>query len=143
MEKLLFDYEFNFTLFVTLISVSFLLILIISIIVNRKKIKFYSLIMREGRISKIGISFIFFLYAIIYQAIVYKNITPGLTEVFILTLLLELGDRGIDVIGYKYGYRRPHYDYTDYNNDYEFSGNRKKIKENAKINSDDMDFDKF
>lgn len=136
------DFITYYTGFIIIIGVLFLVALIVSIIRNRSKLRFASLIMREGKISKIGISFIFFLYAIMYQAVVKGAITPGLTEVFILTLLLELGNKGIDVWGARYGIKKPfQYDYTKF--EYVPETREEKEKKAAKPDSNEIDFEKL
>lgn len=136
------DFITYYTGFIIIIGVLFLVALIVSIIKNRRKLRFASLIMREGKISKIGISFIFFLYAIMYQAVVKGAITPGLTEVFILTLLLELGNKGIDVWGARYGIKKPfQYDYTKF--EYVPETREEKEKKAAKPDSNEIDFEKL
>lgn len=140
------DFITYYTGFITIIGVLFLVTLIYSVYKNRSKLKFASLIMREGKISKIGVSFIFFLYAIMYQAVVKGQITPGLTEVFILTLLLELGNKGIDVWGARYGIKKPfEYDYNkfEYVPETKEEKMRQEEKKAAKPDAGEVDFDKL
>lgn len=75
------------------ISVIYQVILFISMIKNRRKIDFLSVIKREGSISKAGIFFFVLMAVIVYQALFLDQITPGLVELMGLIIAGDVGAR--------------------------------------------------
>ena len=86
-------YFFILILFCTVI---FLILLAVSLYKNKEQINFYTLIVREnGRLSKVGLSFIVILLIIVYQAILNQQITTGLIELLGIIFAAELGNSAI------------------------------------------------
>lgn len=82
---------------VVLIMGIFIAIFFASMIKNRKKVKFYSLVIRDdGSISKVGISFIFILMLIIYQVVAQTEISGYLVELLGVIFAAELGTKYVD-----------------------------------------------
>lgn len=82
---------------VVLIMGMFIAIFFASMIKNRKKVKFYSLVIRDdGSISKVGISFIFILMLIIYQVVAQTEISGYLVELLGVIFAAELGTKYVD-----------------------------------------------
>lgn len=82
---------------VVLIMGMFIAIFFASMIKNRKKVKFYSLVIGDdGSISKVGISFIFILMLIIYQVVAQTEISGYLVELLGVIFAAELGTKYVD-----------------------------------------------
>lgn len=70
----------------------FLLMLSISLFRHRKKIKFYGIIIRDdGRLSKIGVAFIFLMLMLIYQVGNGAEISSYMVELLGIVFATELG----------------------------------------------------
>jgi len=97
MEPFLTQASAYFFGLILLTTIVFFIILLVSIIKNRDKIHFYTLIVRENnRISKVGLSFIAILLIIVYQAIFNKEITPGLIELLGIIFTAEIGTNAVN-----------------------------------------------
>ena len=91
------NFQELFLIFILIILLIFLLIFFISLYRNRRKINFYSLIVREnGRISKVGIAFIFILMLVIYQVVSGVEISTYLVELLGVIFAAELGTKFVD-----------------------------------------------
>lgn len=83
--------------FILLVMLSFFGTFLTSVYRNRDKINFYSLLIREnGRISKVGVSFIFILVLIVYQVITETEISTYLVELLGVIFAAELGKQFVD-----------------------------------------------
>lgn len=83
--------------FILLLLLALLTIFFISLYNNRRKVKFYSLIAREnGRISKVGIAFIFLLLLLIYQVISGIEVSTYLVELLGVIFAAEIGTKYVD-----------------------------------------------
>lgn len=76
---------------------AFLGVFLCSLYRNRADINFYTLIVREnGRISKVGTSFIFILTLIVYQVVSETEVSMYLVELLGLIFAAELGTKYVD-----------------------------------------------
>lgn len=83
--------------FILILLLALLTTFFISLYNNRKKVKFYSLIAREnGRISKVGIAFIFLLLLLIYQVISGIEVSTYLVELLGVIFAAEIGTKYVD-----------------------------------------------
>lgn len=83
--------------FILLVMLSFFGTFLASVYRNRDKIHFYSLLIREnGRISKVGVSFIFILVLLVYQVVTETEISTYLVELLGIIFAAELGKQFVD-----------------------------------------------
>lgn len=83
--------------FILLVMLSFFGTFLASVYRNRDKIHFYSLLIREnGRISKVGVSFIFILVLLVYQVVTETEISTYLVELLGVIFAAELGKQFVD-----------------------------------------------
>lgn len=83
--------------FILLVMLSFFGTFLTSVYRNRDKIHFYSLLIREnGRISKVGVSFIFILVLLVYQVVTETEISTYLVELLGVIFAAELGKQFVD-----------------------------------------------
>lgn len=83
--------------FIFLVMLSFFGTFLASVYRNRDKIHFYSLLIREnGRISKVGVSFIFILVLLVYQVVTETEISTYLVELLGVIFAAELGKQFVD-----------------------------------------------
>lgn len=95
----LYDITFkeSFLFFLVILSLSFLIIVFTSVIRNRNKVQFYSIIVKEdGQISKVGIAFIFLLILLVYQVISGTEISGYLVELLGVIFAAEIGTKYVD-----------------------------------------------
>ena len=86
-----------FLIFILVLLAAFIGIFLFSLYRNRKRVNFYSLVVREnGRISKIGVAFIFILMLLIYQVISDTEISTYLVELLGVIFAAELGTKYVD-----------------------------------------------
>ena len=83
--------------FILVVMLSFFGTFLTSVYRNRDKINFYSLLIREnGRISKVGVSFIFILVLLVYQVVTDTEISTYLVELLGVIFAAELGKQFVD-----------------------------------------------
>ena len=83
--------------FILVVMLSFFGTFLTSVYRNRDKINFYSLLIREnGRISKVGVSFIFILVLLVYQVVTETEISTYLVELLGVIFAAELGKQFVD-----------------------------------------------
>ena len=83
--------------FILTVMLTFFGVFLASVYKNRDKINFYSLLIREnGRISKVGVSFIFILVLIVYQVVTETEISTYLVELLGVIFCAELGKQFVD-----------------------------------------------
>lgn len=86
-----------YIVFILLVMLSFFGTFLASVYRNRDKIHFYSLLIREnGRISKVGVSFIFILVLLVYQVVTETEISTYLVELLGVIFAAELGKQFVD-----------------------------------------------
>ena len=87
-------------LYIGIMTVSFLLFLLVftvSIIRNKSRTRFYTLIVKpDGNLSKVGISFIFLWIVVLFQVATGKEITGYFVELLGVIFAAELGERYMD-----------------------------------------------
>lgn len=87
-------------LYIGIMTVSFLLFLLVftvSIIRNKSRTRFYTLIVKpDGNLSKVGISFIFLWIVVLFQVAAGKEITGYFVELLGVIFAAELGERYMD-----------------------------------------------
>ena len=87
-------------LYITIMTATFLLFLVVftvSIIRNKSRTRFYTLIVKpDGNLSKVGISFIFLWVVVLFQVAAGKEITGSFVELLGLIFAAELGERYMD-----------------------------------------------
>lgn len=88
-------FKISLSIFILILSLLYIVVLICSVIMNKKKIDFLSTIKRDGRISKAGIFFFIVMLIIIYQALFLPSISPELTT---LMLYIIGGDVGASFV---------------------------------------------
>lgn len=97
-----------YQILIVILSFGFICVVFFSIYKNRQKVSFYQMITREdGRISKVGISFIFVQMLIIYQVVTGTHLDSYLVELLAVIFGAELGTKYVGKIG---GQKR---DYTE------------------------------
>ena len=91
------NFQELFLICILLLLLSFLCVFLISLYRNRNSINFYSLVVREnGRISKVGIAFVFILTLLIYQVISNTEVSFYLVELLGIKFAAELGTKYVD-----------------------------------------------
>lgn len=91
------NFQELFLICILLLLLSFLCVFLISLYRNRNSINFYSLVVREnGRISKVGIAFVFILTLLIYQVISNTEVSFYLVELLGIIFAAELGTKYVD-----------------------------------------------
>lgn len=84
---------------IAILFVIFIISLCISVVLHRKDVKLYSILLREdGRISKVAIAFLFVLPVILYEVIFFHQLTPGLDYILLTIFGTELGVKVTDKI---------------------------------------------
>lgn len=91
------NFQELFLICILLLLISFLCVFLVSLYRNRNVINFYSLVVREnGRISKVGTTFVFLLTLMIYQVISNTEISFYLVELLGIIFAAELGTKFVD-----------------------------------------------
>lgn len=86
-----------FLVCILFLLVSFLCVFLCSLYINRDNIDFYKLIVRDsGRISKVGVSFVFIITLIVYQAVTSSEISFYLVELLGVIFAAEVGTKFVD-----------------------------------------------
>lgn len=102
------DFYMIYQILIVILSFGFIGVVFFSIYKNRQKVSFYQMITREdGRISKVGISFIFVQMLIIYQVVTGTHVDSYLVELLAVIFGAELGTKYVGKIG------GPKKDYTE------------------------------
>lgn len=87
-------------LYISIMTVTFLLFLLVftaSIVRNKSRTRFYTLIVKpDGNLSKVGISFIFLWIVVLFQVAAGKEITGYFVELLGVIFAAELGERYMD-----------------------------------------------
>ncbi len=87
-------------LYISIMTITFLLFLLVftaSIIRNKNRTRFYTLIVKpDGNLSKVGISFIFLWIVVLFQVAAGKEITGYFVELLGVIFAAELGERYMD-----------------------------------------------
>ena len=87
----------SFLAFILVLSLVFLSILFVSLLKNRNRILFYSLVIKDdGQVSKIGIAFIFLLILLVYQVITETEVSSYLVELLGIIFAAEIGTKYVD-----------------------------------------------
>ena len=91
------NFQEIFIVFILILLLLFLIIFFVSLYRNRSKINFYSLVVREnGRMSKVGIAFVFLLLLLNYQVISNTEVSTYLVELLGIIFAAELGTKYVD-----------------------------------------------
>ena len=94
-----------YQILIVLLSFAFIGVVFFSTYKNKDKISFYQMITREdGRISKVGISFIFVQMLIIYQVVTGTHVDSYLVELLAVIFAAEVGTKYVGKIGNKKDY---------------------------------------
>jgi len=94
------DFFMVYQILIVLLSFAFLGVVFFSIYKNRGKVSFYQMICREdGRISKVGISFIFVQMLIIFQVVTGAHVDSYLTELLAVIFAAEVGTKYVGKLG--------------------------------------------
>lgn len=135
-ESILFlglNFKEFFLLCILALLLSFLGVFLVSLYRNRGNVDFYKLVVRDnGRISKVGVSFIFILTLIVYQAVTNAEISFYLVELLGVIFAAEIGTKFVDG---KSGIKNM----SDIKNDLKNVEDKKKTQ--SARNIDDIDFD--
>ena len=87
-------------LYISIMTVTFLLFLLVftaSLVKNKSRTRFYTLIIKpDGNLSKVGISFIFLWVVVLFQVAAGKEITGYFVELLGVIFAAELGERYMD-----------------------------------------------
>jgi len=87
-------------LYIGIMTVTFLLFLLVfgaSLVRNKSRTRFYTLIIKpDGNLSKVGISFIFLWTIVLFQVAAGKEITAYFVELLGVIFAAELGERYMD-----------------------------------------------
>ena len=87
----------SFLFFILILSLLFLVIVFTSVIRNKDKVQFYSIIIKEdGQVSKVGIAFIFLLVLLVYQVVTETEISGYLVELLGVIFAAEIGTKYVD-----------------------------------------------
>lgn len=99
------DFYMLYQILIVLLSFAFIGVVFFSTYKNKDKISFYQMITREdGRISKVGISFIFVQMLIIYQVVTGTHVDSYLVELLAVIFAAEVGTKYVGKIGNKKDY---------------------------------------
>ena len=99
------DFYMLYQILIVLLSFAFIGVVFFSTYKNKDKISFYQMITREdGRISKVGISFIFVQMLIIYQVVTGTHVDSYLVELLAVIFAAEVGTKYVGKIGNKRDY---------------------------------------
>jgi uncharacterized membrane protein len=86
-----------YQILIVLLSFAFITVVFVSVYKNKKEISFYRMITRDdGRISKVGISFIFVQMLIIFQVVTGAHVDSYLTELLAVIFAAEVGTKYVD-----------------------------------------------
>lgn len=81
----------------TIVFILFLVVFSVSIIRNKSRTRFYTLIIKpDGNLSKVGISFIFLWIVVLFQVAAGREITGYFVELLGVIFAAELGERYMD-----------------------------------------------
>lgn len=94
------DFFMVYQILIVILSFAFLGVVFFSIYKNKGKVSFYQMICREdGRISKVGISFIFVQMLIIFQVVTGAHVDSYLTELLAVIFAAEVGTKYVGKLG--------------------------------------------
>lgn len=90
------NFEMMYQIIIINLSVGFVSVILFSLFRNRSNINFSQILMREDRISKVGIGFIFVMMLVVYQTLTDKEIDGSLVQLLMVIFGAEITGKWVD-----------------------------------------------
>lgn len=90
------NFEMMYQIIIINLSVGFVSVILFSLYRNRSNINFSQILMRENRISKVGVGFIFVMMLVVYQTLTDKEIDGSLVQLLMVIFGAEITGKWVD-----------------------------------------------